>query len=96
MPCSKGEASAEGQRCPYAEHEPRTHEGWEAWDIALRCAGQLRMTQLAVIGVDFSAAFALIDALGYDRIGAANFLPACEDGMAAAINEKLSAGLKQT
>lgn len=47
------------------------------------------MAQLAVIGVDFTAAFFLIDALGYDRVGAANLLPACEEGMAAAINEKL-------
>ena len=69
-------------------------EGWQAWDVALRCAGQLRMTQLAVIGLDFTAAIKLAEAIGHDLTAVAHLLSACEDGMVAAINEKLSTGLK--
>ncbi len=53
------------------------------------------MTQLAVIGIDLAAAMQLASALGHDLTAAANLLPACEDGMVAAINEKLSAGVKR-
>ena len=52
------------------------------------------MTQLAVIGMDFCAALELVKATGYDPTAAANLLPACEDGMVGAINEKLSARVK--
>jgi hypothetical protein len=87
--------NAEGKYCPYAESELQTVEGWQAWDVALKCSGQLRMTQLAVIGIDLAAAMQLASALGHDLTAAANLLPACEDGMVAAINEKLSAGVKR-
>lgn len=53
------------------------------------------MTQFAVIGLDFSASMKIAEALGYDLTAAANLLPACEDGMTAAINEKLAAGMKR-
>jgi hypothetical protein len=95
LPCSRGEASSEGKFCPYAEQEPQTTEGWQIWDVALKSAGQLRMTQFAVIGLDFSASMKIAEALGYDLTAAANLLPACEDGMTAAINEKLAAGMKR-
>ena len=65
-------------------------EGWEAWDIALRCAGQLRMAQFAVIGIDMTAALKITEALCIDPIGIAELLPSCESGMVSAINEKLS------
>ncbi len=52
------------------------------------------MTQLAVIGLDFTAAMKLAEAVGHDLTAVAHLLSACEDGMVAAINEKLSAGFK--
>jgi hypothetical protein len=90
LPCSKGKPNAQGNLCPYAEHEPQTVEGWEAWDIALRCAGQLRMTQFTVVGIDMGAALRIAGVLGYDVTTAAAMLSACEDGMVQAINRKLS------
>jgi hypothetical protein len=69
-------------------------EGWEAWDIALRCAGQLRTAQLAVIGIDMNAALKIAEALGYDVTGVTDLLPACEAGMVSAINVKVNEGLK--
>ena len=52
------------------------------------------MTQMVVIGLDFTAAMKLAEAIGHDLTAVANLLPACEDGMVAAINEKLSIGLR--
>lgn len=69
-------------------------EGWEAWDIALRCAGQLRTVHLAVIGIDMNAAIRIGEAFGYDPIGLSELLPACEAGMVSAINAKVNEGLK--
>jgi len=69
-------------------------EGWQAWDVALRCAGQLRMAQFAVIGLDMGAAIKIGESLGYDATGLAELLPSCESGMATAINAKVNEGLK--
>jgi len=69
-------------------------EGWQAWDVALRCAGQLRMAQFAVIGLDMNAAIKIGEALGYDATGLAELLPACENGMMAAMNEKIGNAVK--
>ena len=69
-------------------------EGWQAWDVALRCAGQLRMSQFVVIGLDMNAAIKIGEALGYDATGLAELLPACESGMVSAINAKVNEGLK--
>ncbi len=69
-------------------------EGWEAWDVALRCAGQLRTAQLAVIGVDMNAALKIAEALGHDVTGVTDLLSACEAGMVSAINAKVNEGLK--
>lgn len=63
-------------------------EGWEAWDIALRCAGQLRTTQFAVVGIDMNAAIQLAEALGYDKTSIGELFFACENGIIAAINQK--------
>ena len=93
LPCSKGETNKHGDRCPYTETEPQTMEGWQAWDIALRCAGQLRTAQLAVIGIDMNAAIKLAEVLMYDIASAAELLPACESGMITAINEKICKGM---
>ncbi len=65
-------------------------EGWEAWDVALRCSSQLRTTQFAVVGIDMNAALKIGTAFGYDQVSLAELLPACEAGIVAAINKKIS------
>ena len=80
----------DGKLCPYVENELRTVEGWQAWDVALKCAGQLRMTQFLVIGLDINAAMKIAEALGYHSTASANLLPACEDGIIAALNTRNS------
>jgi len=81
-----------GERCPYLEHEPLTDAGWQAWDVILRCSGQLRLAPHAgiVIGIDMAAALALGAALGHDVYALAELLPAAEAGLVAAINTRLS------
>ena len=69
-------------------------EGWEAWDVALRCAGQLRTAQLAVIGIDMNAALKIAETLGHKVAAVADLLLACEAGMVSAINAKVNEGLK--
>ncbi len=69
-------------------------EGWEAWDVALRCAGQLRMAQWTVIGLDIGAAIKIGEALGYDAPALAELLLSCEAGMVAAMNEKIGKAVK--
>jgi predicted outer membrane lipoprotein len=78
-----------GSACSYRAHEPLTEAGWQAWDVLLRCSGQIRAVPGAVLGLDFSAAFAIGQALGYDHVALAELLPAGEAGMIAAINERL-------
>ncbi|MFA5040976.1 MAG: hypothetical protein WC464_05030 [Bdellovibrionales bacterium] len=63
-------------------------EGWEAWDIALRCASQLRMAQFAVIGIDMNAALKIAEELGYDKTSATTLLLACECGIVSSVNQK--------
>ena len=69
-------------------------EAWQAWDLALRCGGQLRLSQMVAIGMDFSAALQMAAALGYDPNATAEFLPAVEAGMVEAINKKIQESLK--
>ena len=71
------------------EHQPHSDGGWQAWDVLLRCSGQIRVIPGAVIGIDFGAAFAVAAALGYDTIALAELLPAGEAGMISAINERI-------
>ena len=94
MPCARGEPNAEGELCPYRAQEPRSFEGWQAWDLALRCGGQLRLSQMVAIGMDFSAALQMAAALGHDANATAEFLPAIETGTTSAFNEKLSSEMK--
>ena len=94
MPCARGEPNAEGELCPYRAQEPRSFEGWQAWDLALRCGGQLRLSQMVAIGMDFSAAMHVAAALGHDERATAEFLPAIEAGTTSAFNEKLSSEMK--
>ncbi|MBM3548922.1 MAG: hypothetical protein FJX54_18420 [Alphaproteobacteria bacterium] len=69
-----------------------TFEGWETWDVALRCAGQLRLAPGAAIGLDLGACLAIGTALGYDVTALAELLPAAETGMITALNARLAAG----
>jgi hypothetical protein len=82
----------DGRRCPYLEHSPLTDGGWQAWDVLIRCGGQLRLAPNAcvVIGVDLTAAIALATALGYDVRSIAELLPAAESGLIKALNERLA------
>lgn len=91
MPCAKGRPNANGEICPYLTHEPQTLEGWQAWDVALRCAGQLRFSQTTVIGMDFDAYLKMAEALGYSCQSSAELLAACETGVVTAINERIAA-----
>lgn len=88
-PCAKGEPGQGGELCAYVAHAPLTEVGWQAWDVLLRCSGQLRVVPGAVIGIDFGAAFAIGQALGYDALALAELLPAAEAGMVSAINTRL-------
>ncbi len=94
MPCARGEANAEGELCPYRQHEPQSMEAWQAWDLALRCGGQLRLSQMVAIGMDFSAALQVAASLGHDANATAEFLPAVETGMVEAMNRKIVTALK--
>ena len=91
MPCARGEANDAGELCPYRAHEPESMEAWQAWDLALRCGGQLRLSQMVAIGVDFTAALQIATSLGHDVNATAEFLPAIETGMTSAFNEKMVA-----
>lgn len=89
LACATG-TSPQGRRCTYEETAPVTGAGWQAWDVACKCAGQLRLSPGgSVVGLDFPAAFTLAEALGYDRAGLAELLPAIEVGMVKAINERI-------
>ena len=81
-----------GKRCRYVETAPVSLEGWQAWDVAAKCAGQLRLAPMGggVSGLDFTAAFACGRALGYDLAALAELLPAAEAGMVAAVNDRLT------
>jgi hypothetical protein len=67
---------------PYLEHEPLTDAGWQAWDVVIRCSGQLRLAPNAaiVIGIDLGAALAIGAALGHDLHALTELLPATEVG----------------
>jgi hypothetical protein len=80
-----------GKCCPYVETAPVSLEGWQVWDVAAKCAGQLRLAPMGgVSGLDFTAAFACGQALSYDLAALAELLPAAEAGMVGAINNSLT------
>lgn len=90
MPCARGEANAEGELCPYRQHEPQSMEAWQAWDLALRCGGQLQTMQTVVVGMGFNAYLKMAESLGYSCTAVAEFATACEVGMVEAVNEKIT------
>jgi hypothetical protein len=46
--CAGGGVGETGQRCPEIETRPQTAAGWQAWDIALRCAGTVARDETRV------------------------------------------------
>lgn len=70
------------------EHAPQTAEGWQAWDVAQRCAGQVRTAGMGgVIGLDLSVALRLAEIDGADMKAMATLLPAYEAGMVAGLRK---------
>ncbi|MFC3118908.1 DUF7697 family protein [Jhaorihella thermophila] len=68
---------------------PASVEGLQAWELARRLGGQLRVGPTgAVIGWDFAAALALARAMGADPAAVAEFLPEIEAVMVARLNER--------
>jgi hypothetical protein len=86
-PCARGEPGSDGEPCPYIANEPLTDAGWQAWDVLLRCSGQLRMTQGLAIGLDLGAMLKLATALGYSHLPVELFCSA-EAGTIRALNEE--------
>ena len=74
---------------PQVLNAPRTHEGWQVWDLAGRLGGQIRAVPGVVLGWDMSAALAMADALGVDRRAAAELLPVFEAAMVRKLNEQM-------
>ena len=70
-------------------HAPRSHEGWQVWDLAGRLNGQIRAVPGVVLGWDMSAALSLAAALGVDTRAAAEFLPVIEAVMARHLNDQM-------
>jgi hypothetical protein len=68
---------------------PRTHEGWQVWDLAGRLGGQIRAVPGVVLGWDMGAALAMADALGVDRRAAAELLPVLEAVMVRKLNDQM-------
>jgi len=62
------------------------------WDLAQRMGGQIRAVPGGVVGWDLTAALALADALGVNRLVAAEILPAIEAAAVAAINRQIGSG----
>jgi hypothetical protein len=45
LPCARGDAGADGQRCPCREHALIRRQEHEAWEVLLACKGQLRLAR---------------------------------------------------
>lgn len=79
----------DGQRCPYVEHEPETREGRLVWDLAQRCAGQVRVAPMGgIIGFDYPAVMAVADTADIDRALLLDLLPPIEAGMVEAMAKR--------
>lgn len=60
------------------------------WDAAKRLAGQVRAIPGGVLGLDFTAALAIAEALGVPRLAAADWLPGIEAAAVAAMNARIA------
>ena len=65
-----------------------------AWDLAREAAGQLRVSDGAVIGWDMAAVLAMAAASGLDRRAAVELLPTVEAAMVRAVNAQIAAQRK--
>ena len=64
--------------CPADLHRPRTFEAWQVWELAQSLRGQFRAIPGGVVGWDMTAALAMAEALGLNRLIAAELLPLIE------------------
>ena len=86
LPCSYGEAGANGCLCPYREHALISRQEHEAWYVLLACQGQLHLAPSGyVIGIDMGAALTLATARGHDLKVLSELLPAAEAGLVEAL-----------
>ena len=65
-------------------------EGWQAWDVTLKTASQLRAIPGAALGLDLSACLMVGEALGYDALALAELMPAAEVGLIEGLNQRLA------
>ncbi len=91
-PCARGEAGADGHRCPYVEHEPLTDAGWQAWDLVTRGVGLQIYAPYGSLSprIDLPVALSVGAALGYEVGALAELLPAAEAGLVAAFRHRLA------
>ena len=63
-------------------------EGFEAWDVILRCDTQLRIVPSGnVLGFDLAALITVAEALGYGRQAFVSLIGSAEAGMIQGIRE---------
>jgi hypothetical protein len=87
LPCAEGQPGPSGARCPYDEHAPQTVEGWQVWDLATSCAGQLRIAPSgAVLGFDHAAVLAMAAARDVPKEAVTVLLPAIEVTLGNTVN----------
>jgi hypothetical protein len=60
------------------------------WDVVPRLTGQVRAIPGAVLGLDFTAALAIAEALGVPPMAAAEWLPGIEAALVAAMNARIA------
>lgn len=88
MPCASGERGLNGELCPYVTHTLETAEGYEAWDVILRCDTQLRVVPSGnVLGFDLPAFITVAEALGYSLQAFVSLIGSAEAGMLQGIKE---------
>lgn len=79
----------DGQRCPYVEHEPQTREGRLVWDLAQRCASQVRIAPMGgIVGFDLTALMGAADVAGVEQEWLLDLLPPIEAGMVDAMAKR--------
>ena len=76
--------------CPDLMNRPVSLEGWQAWDVTLKTASQLRAIPGAAIGLDLTACLMVGDALRYDALALAELMPAAEAGLIEGLNRRLA------
>jgi len=97
-PCCQGCEPREAcigtcEDCPQILNQPKSHEGWQVWDLVARLGSQLRVAPMGgIIGWDMGAALALAAALGIDPAPVAELLPAIEAVMVKKLNERAASG----